>query len=107
VRTAILLLALVLAACADPAAAARPRQPAPPVPAAIAPHAAELRLDLVELGCRTCAGRIAAGTARVPGVLHVSAATLEHTLAVTYDPTTLTATALIAAIDKVVDSVAQ
>ena len=108
-RTAILLLALLLASCAAPAAAslAGTRPPAPAPAAAIVPHQAELRLDVIELTCHSCAGQVAEGTARVPGVLHVSAAILEHTLVVTYDPTRLSESALIAAIDKVVDSVAQ
>ena len=80
----------------------------PPVPgrlAAIAPEATELRLDIVELTCHSCAGAVALGTSRIPGVLHVSAEMLDHVLIVKYDATQLTETALIAAIDKVVDSV--
>jgi len=51
------------------------------------------------------AGKVAAGTSRIPGVQRVSAEILEHILIVRYDPTQLTETALIAAIDKVVDAV--
>jgi copper chaperone CopZ len=78
------------------------------MPAAIVPHAAaELRLDVIELTCHSCAGQVAEGTTRIPGVLHVSAAILDHTLVVSYDPTRLSEAALIAAIDRVVDSVVQ
>src|SRR5258708_27639303 len=101
VKRAILLVcgSLLSAACA---AVAPPSSVTTPVPlpvkgAAIAVHQAELRLDVIELTCHSCAGQVAEGTARIPGVLHVSAAILEHTLVVTYDPTRLTEAALIAA----------
>jgi copper chaperone CopZ len=82
------------------------RTPPPPAPlAAIAPEATELRLDIVELTCHSCAGAVALGTSRIPGVLHVSAEMLDHVLIVKYDATRLSETALIAAIDKVVDAV--
>jgi cation transport ATPase len=82
------------------------RTPQPPAPlAAIAPQATELRLDIVELTCHSCAGQVALGTSRIPGVLHVSAEMLDHVLIVKYDATELTESALIAAIDKVVDAV--
>jgi Heavy-metal-associated domain len=82
------------------------RTPAPPAPlAAIAPQGTELRIDIVELTCHSCAGQVALGTSRIPGVLHVSAEMLDHVLIVRYDATQLTETALIAAIDKVVDAV--
>jgi copper chaperone CopZ len=82
------------------------RTPQPPAPlAAIAPQATELRLDIVELTCHSCAGRVALGTSRIPGVLHVSAEMLDHVLIIKYDATQLTESALIAAIDKVVDAV--
>jgi len=82
------------------------RTPPPPAPlAAIAPVATELRLDIVELSCHSCAGAVALGTSRIPGVLHVSAEMLDHVLIVEYDATQLSETALIAAIDKVVDAV--
>jgi copper chaperone CopZ len=84
----------------------RTRTPPPPAPlAAIAPEATELRLDIVELTCHSCAGAVALGTSRIPGVLHVSAEMLDHVLIVKYDATRLSETALIAAIDKVVDAV--
>ncbi len=82
------------------------RTPPPPAPlAAIVPEATELRLDIVELTCHSCAGAVALGTSRIPGVLHVSAEMLDHVLIVRYDATQLSETALIAAIDKVVDAV--
>ena len=81
------------------------RTPPPAQPAAIAPQATELRLDIVELTCHSCAGQVALGTSRIPGVLHVSAEMLDHMLIVRYDATQLTESALIAAIDKVVDAV--
>ena len=110
-RTAILLLCaasfgVACAAAPGPAVAAT-AIPLPVKGAAIASHQAELRLDVIELTCHSCAGQVAEGTARIPGVLHVSAAILEHTLVVSYDPTRLTENALVAAIDRVVDSVAQ
>jgi hypothetical protein len=107
VRTAILFVLLLATACGAPAAATV-RTPPPPAPlAAIAPQATELRIDIVELTCHSCAGQVALGTSRIPGVLNVSAEMLEHILVVRYDPTRLTETALIAAIDKVVDSVVE
>ena len=82
------------------------RTPQPPAPlAAIAPQGTELRIDIVELTCHSCAGQVALGTSRIPGVLHVSAEMLDHVLIVRYDATQLSETALIAAIDKVVDAV--
>ena len=106
-RAAILLFAVLVAACGNPAAATGPRATPLPAPvAAIAPHEAELRLDVVELTCHSCAGQVALGTARIPGVLRVSAEMLDHTLVVTYDPTRLSEAALTAAIDKVVDAIA-
>ena len=79
--------------------------PLPVAAAAIAPQGTELRIDIVELTCHSCAGQVALGTSRIPGVLHVSAEMLDHILIVRYDATQLTETALIAAIDKVVDAV--
>jgi len=110
VRASILLFVPVLlcAACAAQGTSEtqRTRTPPPPAPlAAIAPEATELRLDIVELTCHSCAGAVALGTSRIPGVLHVSAEMLDHVLIVKYDATRLTETALIAAIDKVVDAV--
>ena len=111
-RAAILLfvVSLLCVACASSTAGAGPVPiRTPPLPgrlaAAIAPEATELRLDIVELTCHSCAGAVALGTSRIPGVLHVSAEMLDHVLIVKYDATQLTETALIAAIDKVVDSV--
>lgn len=110
-RSAILLVSAAVLATACAAALAGTRQPgplhAPIAGAAIAVHEAELRLDVIELTCHSCAGQVAEGTARIPGVLHVSAAILEHTLVVSYDPTRLTEAALVAAIDRVVDRVVQ
>ena len=106
-RAAILLFAVLLAACGTPASATVARATPLPAPvAAIAPREAELRLDVIELTCHSCAGQVAEGTARIPGVLRVSAEMLDHTLIVKYDPTRLTEAALIAAIDKVVDAIA-
>lgn len=106
-RAAILLFcALAAAACVPAAVAADRATPRPPPVAAIAPREAELRLDVIELTCHSCAGQVAEGTARIPGVLHVSAEILDHLLVVRYDPTRLSESALIAAIDKVVDRVA-
>ena len=106
-RAAILcLLLLVGAACGTPAATAARGTPPPVAAAAIAPQGTELRLDVVELTCHSCAGQVAEGTARIPGVLHVSAEMVDHILVVRYDPTRLTEAALIEAIDKVVDAVA-
>jgi copper chaperone CopZ len=109
VRASFLCVLLLLCvACASPGTGATQgtRTPPPPAPrAAIAPEATELRLDIVELTCHSCAGQVALGTSRIPGVLHVSAEMLDHVLIVKYDATQLTETALIAAIDKVVDAV--
>ena len=106
-RAAILLFAVLLAACGSPPVAGVARATPLPAPVAvIAPHEAELRLDVVELTCHSCAGQVAEGTSRIPGVLHVSAEMLDHMLIVTYDPTRLTEAALTAAIDKVVDAIA-
>lgn len=109
-RALILCVVITLCgACASATAGTGPiplRTPPPPAPlAAIAPEATELRLDIVELTCHSCAGQVALGTSRIPGVLHVSAEMLDHVLIVKYDATQLTETALIAAIDKVVDAV--
>ena len=73
--------------------------------AAIVPAGTELRIDIVELTCHSCAGQVAFGTSRIPGVLRVSAEMLNHILVVRYDPTQLTETALIDAIGKVVDGI--
>jgi hypothetical protein len=108
-RAAILFAGLLLSAsCAAPAptAARGTGTPLPVTAAVIAAHEAELRIDIVELTCHSCAGQVALGTSRVPGVLHVSAEMLDHILVVRYDPTRLAEPALIAAIDKVVDSLA-
>ena len=106
-RTAILFALLLATACGTPAAGAV-RTPPPPAPlAVIAPQSTELRIDIVELTCHSCAGQVALGTARIPGVLNVSAEMLEHILVVRYDPTRLTETALIDAINKVVDAVVE
>jgi copper chaperone CopZ len=98
---------LACAACASHATAAgAARTPPPPAPlAAIAPQGTELRLDIVELTCHSCAGAVAVGTSHIPGVLHVSAEMIDHILIVKYDPTQLTEAALIVAIDTVVDAV--
>ena len=109
-RAFILFAGLLLcASCASSAAALVPsaqRTPPPPAPlAAIAPQGTELRIDIVELTCHSCAGQVALGASRIPGVLHVSAEMLDHILVVRYDPTQLNESALIAAIDKVVDAV--
>jgi copper chaperone CopZ len=108
VRAPILcLLVVVSVSCAPPrAAAAQAPVPIAAPGAAIGPREAELKLDVVELTCHSCAGQVADGTARIPGVLHVSAQMLDHMLVVTYDPTRLSEAALIAAIDKVVDRLA-
>lgn len=105
-RAAILLCCALAAACGPAALAADRATPRPAPVAAIAPREAELRLDVIELTCHSCAGQVAEGTARIPGVLHVSAEILDHLLVVRYDPTRLSESALIAAIDKVVDAVA-
>ena len=104
--TILCLLLLVGASCGAPTAAAARGTPPPVAAAAIAPQGTELRLDVVELTCHSCAGQVAEGTARIPGVLHVSAEMVDHILVVRYDPTRLTEAALIEAIDKVVDAVA-
>jgi len=109
VRAAILFAGLLLgASCASSGAPAAGGTPTPPpvTAAAIAPREAELRIDIVELTCHSCAGQVALGTSRIPGVRHVSAEMLDHILVVRYDPTQLTEPALIAAIDKVVDALA-
>jgi copper chaperone CopZ len=108
-RAAILLVGILCVSCAS-AAAAAPAPAAPALPmagAAIAPHEAELRLDVIELSCHSCAGQIADGTSRIPGVLRVSAQILDRVLVVKYDPTRLSEVALIAAIDRVVDRLAE
>ena len=79
--------------------------PLPVAAAAIVPQGTELRLDIAELSCHSCAGQVAAGTSRIPGVLAVSAEMLDHILVVRYDPRLLTETSLIVAIDNVVDAV--
>ena len=108
-RALILCVVIMLCgACASATASTGPipvRTPPPAPLAAIAPAATELRLDIVELTCHSCAGQVALGTSRIPGVLHVSAEMLDHVLIVKYDATQLSETALIAAIDKVVDAV--
>ena len=63
-------------------------------------------MDIVELTCHSCAGQVALGTSRIVGVLNVSAEMLEHILVVRYDPARVTEAALIDAINRVVDSVA-
>jgi copper chaperone CopZ len=109
VRASILFALLLLSgACASTATVGTQgtRTPPPPAPLAlIEPQATELRLDIVELTCHSCAGAVALGTSHIPGVLHVSAEMLDHVLIVKYDATQLSETALIAAIDKVVDAV--
>lgn len=106
-RALILCVVVILGgACASATGPIPLRTPPPPAPlAAIAPEATELRLDIVELTCHSCAGQVALGTSRIPGVLHVSAEMLDHVLIVKYDATQLSEAALIAAIDKVVDAV--
>ncbi len=112
-RAAILLVAVIaLGACSATAAASVQPTVATPFPipvkgAAVVVQQAELRLDVVELTCHSCAGQVAEGTARIPGVLRVSAEILDHMLVVRYDPSRLSEASLIAAIDRVVDSVAQ
>jgi copper chaperone CopZ len=110
VRAFILFAGLLLcASCASSATAVvrgtGTATPGPVAAAAIAPQGTELRIDIVELTCHSCAGQVALGTSRIPGVLHVSAEMLDHILVVRYDPTQLNESALIAAIDKVVDAV--
>jgi copper chaperone CopZ len=103
---AAILFAVLCVSCGSAAASAAQRTPVPPAPiAAIAPQGTELRIDIIELTCHSCAGQVANGTSRIPGVLHVSAEMLAHVLIVRYDATLLTEPALIAAIDTVVDSV--
>jgi hypothetical protein len=94
-------------ACAPPAAGPAPRTPVPSRAAAIVAQGTELRIDIVELSCHSCAGQVALGASRIPGVLHVSADMLDHILVVRYDPTQLSESALIAAIDKVVEAVVE
>lgn len=106
-RTAILFVLALATACGAPAAAVARTPPPPAPPAAIAPRSTELRIDIVELTCHSCAGQVALGTSRIPGVLQVSAEMLEHILVVRYDPTLLTETALVDAINRVVDSLAE
>jgi len=107
-KAAFLLAAVLLCgACAATVTTAIPvtKTPLPITAAAIVAQGTELRLDIVELSCHSCAGQVAAGTSQIRGVLRVSAEMLDHILVVRYDPTILTETALIDAIDKVVDSV--
>ena len=109
-RAAILLVGILCASCVSAAAAAPPLPVAPARPSAgavIAPHEAELRLDVIELSCHSCAGQIADGASHIPGVLRVSAQILDRVLVVKYDPTRLSEAALIAAIDRVVDRLAE
>jgi copper chaperone CopZ len=97
---------LACVSCVPSGADALPRTPPPPAPlAAIVPLGTELRLDIIELTCHSCAGAVALGTSHIPGVLHVSAEMIDHILIVRYDPAQLTEAALTAAIDKVVDAV--
>jgi hypothetical protein len=108
-KAAILLCGALLCASCTSYGGPVARGAATPLPltaAAIAPREAELRIDIVELACHSCAGQVALGTSRIPGVRHVSAEMLEHILVVRYDPTRLTESALITAIDKVVDALA-
>jgi hypothetical protein len=108
-KAAILFAGVLLSAACAVTGGPIARGAATPLPltaAAIAPREAELRIDIVELTCHSCAGQVALGTSRIPGVRHVSAEMLEHILVVRYDPTQLTEPALIAAIDKVVDALA-
>jgi copper chaperone CopZ len=108
VRAAILFALIVATGCGAPSAAASSQPtPLPVTAAAIVPQGTELRIDIVELTCHSCAGQVALGTARIPGVLNVSAEMLEHILVVRYDPSRLTETALIDAINKVVDAVVE
>ena len=106
-RPPILFVALVLAACSSSAVGpvTGVRTPAPV--AAIAAQQAELKLDIIELTCHSCAGQVAEGTARIPGVQRVWAEILDHILVVRYDPTRLSEASLIAAIEMVVDGVVQ
>ena len=99
--------ALVFTACAAPTTgpSAGTGTAVPIRAAAIIPQGTELRLDIIELTCHSCAGQVANGTSRIPGVLHVSAEMLDHILIVRYDPTQLTEATLTAAIDKVVDAI--
>jgi len=108
VRAAILFVpVLACLACAASARVALPvATPLPTRAAIIAPREAELRLDIAELTCHSCAGQVAERTARIPGVLHVSAEMLVHILIVKYDPARLTEAALTVAIDKVVEAIA-
>ena len=109
-KAAILCAVFLLSsACAPDVTRAAPGTKATPRPltvaAAIVPQGTELRLDIIELTCHSCAGAVALGTSRIPGVLHVSAEMLEHILVVRYDSTVLTEAALMTAIDTVVDAV--
>jgi copper chaperone CopZ len=102
-------LSILALSCSPFGTATAPRRAAEVAPvagAAIAPRVAELRLDVIELSCHSCAGQIADGTSRIPGVLHVSAQILDRVLVVRYDPARLSEAALIVAIDKVVDRLA-
>ena len=107
-RAAILVVPfLACVACVAPARVALPvATPLPARAAIIAPREAELHLDIVELSCHSCAGQVAEGTARIPGVLHVSPEMSDHMLIVKYDPARLTEAALTVAIDKVVEAIA-
>jgi copper chaperone CopZ len=108
VRAPILCAAILLAACGPAAApAAHPAVPAPAAPPAVAARDVELTFDIVELLCHTCAGQIASGAERIPGVTHVAADMLGHTLVVRFDPSITNEQRVSAAIDKVVDSIAQ
>jgi hypothetical protein len=108
-KAAILCAVFLLSAACAPGgnlAAGTKTTPRPvTVAAAVVPQVTELRMDIVELTCHSCAGAVALGTSRIPGVLHVSAEMLEHILVVRYDPTLLTEAALMTAIDQVVDAV--
>jgi copper chaperone CopZ len=113
VRAPILVAAVLLAACGSavpPSVAGAPAPVANARPAAapaIAARDVELTFDIVELLCHTCAGQIAAGAQRIPGVTRVSADMLDHRLIVRFDPAVTTERQVVAAIDKVVDSIAQ
>jgi hypothetical protein len=103
---AVFLLGSACAPIGGPVAQGTTGTPHPvTVAAAIVPQGTELRIDIIELTCHSCAGAVALGTSRIPGVLHVSAEMLEHILVVRYDATLLTEAALMTAIDKVVDAV--
>lgn len=106
-RAPILVAALLLAACGPATVAASVPAPRPAAAPAIAPRDVELSFDIVELLCHTCAGQIASGAERIPGVTHVAADMLGHKLLVRFDPAVTTEQQVAAAIDKVVDSIAQ